>query len=133
MRMFLVLTVALALGGCASSPDDVRRSAAERTEATVEGNYQAVHRRLLAQARKCFTAGMITGSMGVEHELYTDIRQGTVSVVIYGGFGPMTFLVVDIEAIDEARSRVIATPAVSTWERQARKVPAWAAGTSTDC
>jgi len=121
------MIAALLCAGCAGTPEGVRENpGAQPTRFTRDENYQAVYRRLLAQARKCWAEGP------VEANLYQDTRTGEIAMALYGFMGGRTiFLVIDIAA-DGDKTRVIATPNYSTWDRSAKRVQAWAEGAS-DC
>src|SRR5262245_65809230 len=97
-----IMIAALLCAGCAGTPEGVRENpGAQPTRFTRDENYQAVYRRLLAQARKCWAEGP------VEANLYQDTRTGEIAMALYGFMGGRTiFLVIDIAA-DGDKTRVI--------------------------
>jgi hypothetical protein len=105
----LGLAACLALAGCASSTAlEVRQLGPEnRRSFTVEDNYQPVYRQVLTQARKCLQMSMLSNAqMVVTGDLYSDIREGTVTVALHALTGVKTYLVVDIKALGEKQSQV---------------------------
>jgi hypothetical protein len=111
----------------------LRQEAAGKYTYQFDSNYQQVYRTIVDRARACWQTGMITAQMVVQGDLYTDIRSGTISVALHGGFGVDTYLAIDIVAIGDARTVVHAYYAAQSWEPGARAVKAWVTGTSQEC
>ena len=100
---------------------------------TVQENYQPVYRKILAQERKCYQTGMITAQMVVQGDLYHDTKSGEITVALHGGAGVNTYQVIDIEAIDDMRTKVVGYYAVGPVEKYGRILKEWVLEDSKEC
>src|SRR5690606_22264719 len=96
-------------------------------------NYQQVYRTILDQARKCHQGGMITAQTVVQGDLYHDIKSGTVSVALHGGFGVDTYQVIDIKSISENESKVLAYYSLGSVQKQGDLLKKWVTESYSDC
>lgn len=127
------LAASCLLAGCfASTPKQFEEVAKSKTTLTVESNYQAAYRKVVTLARECWAAGMISGSMGVTGDLYTDIRTGQIQVGVHGGLGIMLLGVIDFQALSDSSTRVTISQRHEN-AHYAKQVRAWLAGTSEGC
>jgi len=81
----------------------------------VEQGYQQVYRTVLTNARRCWQTGMITATMIVNGDLFTDTRSGEISVTLYGGLGPSTYLAFDVRALSDTQTQVTSYAGLSSW------------------
>jgi hypothetical protein len=107
-RLAIALPGSVVLAGCfASTPKQFEEVARSVVTLDVASNYQATYRKVLTNARQCWSVGMIGGAMVVTGDLYTDIRSGQIQVGVHGGLGIMLDAVFDIKAVDEGNTRVV--------------------------
>ncbi|WP_345195012.1 BPTD_2524 family lipoprotein [Kistimonas scapharcae] len=135
MRMLtgIMLAVVLVAGCAPSSHQALTRDYADRQQYTVNENYQSVYRRIQANARRCYETGLITAQMQVRSDLYTDIREGVISVVLSGGLGIDTYLGIEVKAIDDDHTRVTVYNALSSWNKAQPVIRRWVENTGNDC
>ena len=96
----------LMLASCMTLSEQGFRDQGVKESFTVQRNYQDAYRGLSAEMKRCYQVGMITASTVVQSELFTDIRKGTITTALSGGFGNKTMLVVDIVSLDDGSSRI---------------------------
>lgn len=104
-----VLAVAAALvlqTACAPMSAQGIRDAGNTQSFTVPINYQAAYRILLDEMRRCMQGGLITATVIVHGDLFTDIHKGVITPTMHGGFGAMPLVVVDIVELDPSSSRM---------------------------
>lgn len=107
LRVIIFLTLISIVGCGPLTVRDLRDISPETFSFEVEGNYQAVYRKVLEPVRKKYGyGGQIQG------DLYSDIKTGTITVGMrpdatwmFPGIAGL-FLGVDIKAISENRSLV---------------------------
>jgi hypothetical protein len=134
MKTIAIASLAVLLSACAAgTPQQARDMGPERRVVfEVEADYQTTYRRIVEAARTCYQ-GMLNGSMTVNGDLYPDTRSGTVTVGLYGPFGPSLYQVIDIRGIDGARTEVMAAFPMGPVDKWGGKVRAWATATGTGC
>lgn len=119
--------VLIGLAGCApATTQGVRDLGAERTYRfdSNEG-YQKTYRTILDQARKCHQGGLITAQMVVQGDLYHDTMSGTISVALHGGLGVDTYQVIDVSAVEDNASHVIAHYSMGSVKKQGDLLKRW--------
>lgn len=127
------LAASILLAGCfASTPKQFEEVARSVTTIDVAANYQATYRKVITNARQCWSVGMIGGAMVVTGDLYTDIRSGQIQVGVHGGLGIMLDAVFDIKAVDEGNTRVVISQRYEQ-SHYTKAIRAWLAGTSDSC
>lgn len=136
-RIKTALTVAamaalVILAGCAPATMQGLREQGTHESFEVDQNYQAVYRTVIANARKCWQAGMITAQMMVTGDLYTDIQSAEVTAALHGAAGVDTYLGIDIKALGEARTKVT-TFHSATWGKAAQAVEQWFTKGHSEC
>ena len=99
----------------------------------VSENYQPVYRKVLAQTRKCYQTGMITAQMVIQGDLFHDIKSGVITVALHGGLGVDTYQVIDITAINEKLTKVVAHYSIGPVEKYGGILKTWVLDNSTDC
>jgi hypothetical protein len=124
--------VLICLTGCAVTPTELRNTTPDhRAMFTMQQNYQAAYRAILERQRACEQAGMITASVVVQGDLFTDLQSGTITTALHGGLGVQTMTVIDLKAAgDQATDVVIATAQPAA--RYAAGIQRWLAG-SREC
>ncbi|NYT38860.1 hypothetical protein ERD78_18910 [Allopusillimonas soli] len=127
MRALVIVAALVLLGGCAPATlDGVRNLGPESAYTfTAPENYQAVYRTVLKQSRKCHESGLITAQIVVHGDLYQDIKAGTVSVELHGGLGVDVYQVIDIKAVDDDSSRVLAHYSVGSPSQKGDLLKRW--------
>lgn len=100
---------------------------------TAPENYQAVYRKVLDQSRKCWQSSGIAAQLMVQGDLFDDIRSGTVTVAMHGMYGVDTYQVIDITAIDDAQTKVVAHYALGSVEGYGRTLKGWVLQDETGC
>jgi hypothetical protein len=122
------------LFGCAPATiQGLRENHAGKISFDVDENYQSVYRKVLTPARNCWQSGLITAQMVVQGDLYTDTRQGNVTVALHGGAGVDTYFTVDVVALSDSKTRVTVYHAFRNQERAAQAVELWVKENSTVC
>lgn len=128
------LFIVLLVSGCAPATiDGLRKDHANQISFHVNENYQPIYRKVLSMARQCYQTGMITAQLVVQGDLYHDIKSGSVTVALHGGFGVETHLVVDIDAIDEGASKITVYNALPSWNSASQAVREWVEDGATEC
>jgi len=129
---YLVLSLCFVAGCAPSTVQGLREKHHGRVVFEVQENYQPVYRKIVANARDRFQAGLITAQMIVQGDLYTDIQSGNVTVALHGGWpvGVDTYMTIDIEALSENQTRVTTYYALDTWRKDAKLVEEWVRGKS---
>ena len=100
---------------------------------TVPEGYQLVYRKILDQERKCWQTGLITAAIVVQGDLFTDIKQGTITTALHGGFGVDTHRVIDVLGMDNGSTRVTGMFALGPVEKYGRILKEWVVDNSKDC
>lgn len=109
MKRFLkivMLSGVFFLSACAPMSVQGIREAGNIESFTVAENYQAAYRLLVEEMRRCMQYGMITASVVVHGEVYTDIKKAVITPTMHGGFGAMPLFVVDIVEVNAGSARV---------------------------
>ena len=101
----LVLLVAV-LAGCAPMSAQGIRESGQKQSFTVSANYQAVYRTLTDEMRRCMQTGMITATVIIQADLFTDIRKGVITPTMHGGLGATPLFVVDVVGLEGDSSRI---------------------------
>ncbi len=129
------MLLTLLLQGCAPTTAGGVRALGEKNSYSFVApeNYQAVYRKVLRQERKCFETGLITAQMMVQGDLYTDIKSGTISVSLQGGFGVDTYQVVDISDINGKQSKIVAHYALWSTQKFGKLLKEWVLENSEEC
>lgn len=96
-------------------------------------NYQPVYRKILEQSRKCNETGMITAQLLVKNDLYTDIKQGTISVELHGALGVNVYQVIDVKYLEENKTEVKVYYAMASHSRHANTIPKWVTENYKEC
>lgn len=134
MRASVAAILLVMLAGCApATVQGLREQHAGKLVFEVEENYQSVYRKVITPARNCWQAGLITAQMVVQGEMYTDIRQGNVTVALHGGFGIDTYLTIDVAALSDSKTRVTTYYAFENSTGSAKAVEFWVKQNSTEC
>lgn len=136
MKKMMIVLLAGLLAGCATgSPQQLRNELAadRRYSFELDANYQQVYRRLVDVMRCRYTGNMISASMLVNSDLYTDTKTGTISVGMYGGLGAVIYEVIDLRALDNGGTGVVAIFPRGPVEKMGQQVKAWADGSDTQC
>lgn len=122
------------LSGCApATVQGLREQHAGHLTFEVGENYQSVYRKIITPAKNCWQTGLITAQMVVQGDLYTDIRQGNVTVALHGGFGVDTYLTVDVVALSDSKTRITVYYVFENQNKQAKTIERWVKQNSTDC
>ena len=130
----MLVAVVLLVAGCAPSTHQaLTHDYSDRQQYTVNENYQSVYRRMQNNARQCYETGLITAQMQVRSDLYTDIREGIISVVLSGALGVDTYLGIEIKALSDDKTRITVYNALSSWNKTQKIIRAWAENTSNGC
>ena len=134
MRFSLVLLM-LMLAGCAPTTlQGVRADASDRLTFTVAQNYQEVYRRISGPMRSCFqSGGMLGPSVVVQADLFSESRKAEIAVAIIGVAGTMYPFVVDVTALSEKATRVVASNWAKGWAVAGAKVQRWAVDGTSAC
>lgn len=135
LTSLVIAAVAVSVSGCAPSTATGVREMGPARQYKFEAaeNYQPVYRKVLAQARKCYQTGMVTAQMVVQGDLFHDIKSGVVTVALHGGLGVDTYQVIDINAVDENRTQIIAYYSLGPVEKYGGILKAWVLNNSHDC
>ncbi len=123
------------LSGCApSTAGGVREMGPTRQFIFVAPeNYQPLYRKVLDQERKCYQTGMITAQMVVQGDLYHDTKSAIITVALHGGFGVDTYQVIDIIAIDEKQTKIVAHYSLGPVEKYGQILKEWVLENSNEC
>lgn len=108
MQKLSALLLAI-LAGCAPMTASSLRDQGARQTFEVAGDYQSNYRILLDEMRRCMQGGMVTASVIVHGELYSDVRQGVITPTMHGGLGAEVLLIVDVSGDASASTRVTVT------------------------
>jgi len=120
------------LAGCAVTPTELRSTSPDhRASFSMQQNYQAAYRAILERQRACEQAGLVTASVVVQGDLFTDIQSATITTALHGGLGVMTMTVIDLKATGEASTDVVIATAQPA-ARYAAGIQRWLAG-SREC
>jgi hypothetical protein len=136
MKIIFTILLASLLVGCATgSPQQLRNElgADRRYSFELDTGYQQVYRRLVDVMRCRYNGNMITASMLVNSDLYTDTRTGTISVGMYGGLGTVIYQVIDLRALDNGGTEVVAIFPSGSVQKMGEQVKAWATGSDNQC
>lgn len=114
-----VIAVIAALGtlaACAPMSVQEIRATGARESFSIPGNYQANYRILVDEMRRCMQSGMITATVIVHGEIYSDIKKAVITPTMHGGLGASPLLVVDVleTGANETRIDVMSKSAGST-------------------
>ncbi len=131
---FLILLTCLLTACAASTPQQAREMSTERRYVfQVDADYQTAYQRIVDQARKCHQYPVGTAMQMVQGDLYPAKQSGTITVGLYGAFGPSLYQVIDVRGLDATRSEVTATFPMGPVEKMGGKVKGWANGSGTEC
>lgn len=129
-----ILAAGLVAGCAASTPDAARQMGPERRYTfQVDVDYQTAYRRILETERKCNQYPLGTAMQMVNGDLYPDTKSGSITVGLYGALGPSIYQVIDVKALDGAKSEVVATFPMGPVEKLGSKVKTWAASDNAEC
>lgn len=125
---------AAALAGCApATMQGLREKPGGSGSFEAAQDYQRVYRTVLDNARRCYQHGMVTATMVVQGDLFTDTRTGVVTVALHGGMGVDTHLGVDVKSLGENRTQVTTYHAMSGWSDSPAMVRQWVLDGSAEC
>jgi hypothetical protein len=127
--MFLIACSVLPLGGCLSTSVQELSQSGTRYEFNIKGNYQEVYRKILTNAKKCFSANSLilsTPIIGVEAQLYPELGFGEINDVTYSLTNFYRWSARIERSNDDAKIIVF-----SKFEQLATKTNEWARGSST--
>ena len=134
MKTISAILSAMTLVACAPATiEGLRKDHANSYTFSADENYQAVYRKILSTARKCYQTGLITAQMLVQGDLYVDIRSANVTVALHGGLGVDTYMTIDVSALNDEKTSVVVFNAFSTWNSAAHAVREWVEDNSTEC
>jgi hypothetical protein len=113
--------------GCApSTVQGLRENHSGRTEFEVQQNYQPVYRTILEQSRTCRQGFHGFVPTYVQGDLYHDTRRGNISVAQHNAiYGILTWLAIDVSALDDNTTRVVAYYTNDHWAPAAQAVEQW--------
>lgn len=106
VRALVAVVVASLLGGCAQMSAQGIRQTGTKHSFTVNMNYQAAYRTLSDEMRRCMQFGVITATVIVQSDLYTDIRKAVITPTMHGGLGAMPLFVVDVVGLEGDLTRI---------------------------
>lgn len=123
------------LEGCApTTAGGVRALGSQREFSFVSSeNYQTVYRKVLTQERKCWESGLITAEMVVHGDLYTDIKQGVVTVELHSGMGIDIYQVVDISSTKDQETSISAHYTFGSVQQYGGILKQWVLNNYTEC
>lgn len=135
MKKLIWILVASLVAGCAvSTPEAARQMGTERSYTfQVDVDYQTAYRRILETERKCNQYPIGTAMQMVNGDLYPDTKSGSITVGLYGALGPSIYQVIDVKALDGAKSEVVTTFPIGPVEKMGTKIRAWTTGYSSEC
>jgi hypothetical protein len=82
IRTLMAIAILLApLEGCSRTLQELRATG-EVVQFETNEPYQSVYRKIIDQARECYQFGLSTAHLAVQGDLYTDMKSGTVTVVL---------------------------------------------------
>ena len=129
--MFVVLFL---LTACApSTVKALKDDPSGRISFDVPLNYQGVYRTVLERAQTCYTSGLITAYTTAQGNLYSDIKEGDVSIETHGGLGISVYAAINIKSVSENETRVTTFYASSTWKNTPDIVANWIKNNSNEC
>lgn len=102
-------------------------------EFIVNDNYQPVHRKLLDQAKECWSTYLLTAQYVVQNELYPDTKTATISSEFHSAFGTEVYKLIEIREISEKQTQVITYWHRGNSEKLGEIVKRWAINNSTSC
>lgn len=132
-RELMAVVAAVTLTACTSSIGDLETSPdVFRLQADLDRNYQAAYRDLGATATDCLAAEMISASVVVDRDLYSELGFGEVTNWL-SNFGARDFYwKAEVHETSSGTSRISVwfAPGPNT-EKRARKIVEWAQGDRT--
>ncbi len=132
---FLIFLLLISLSACTpNTAGGVRASQSSKVITFVaDDNYQPIYRKILEQSRKCNEMGLITAQMIVKNDLFTDIKQGSISVELHGAAGVNVYQVIDIKYLDENKTEVKSYFAMASHARHAETIRKWVTENYKEC
>jgi hypothetical protein len=100
------IVLAATLVGCASAPSEIRTPSRQFTF-TVADDYQAVYQKAYDRARACYQMNAVGADITVQGDLHTDKKSGEIVMAWHNGLGGDAQRVIDVEAIDATRTKVV--------------------------
>lgn len=139
LARFCALVVLVVLAGCASSPEDVRRSAAGKVDFEIERPLAVVFEEISTRARQCIPRDVPDSPPGariqwiVQTRMNKDQSGGQILFLNRHMGMERHFMVSDFVSLGAARTRITTYYRHSPWERAANNVKGWVTGGSQSC
>ena len=126
-RLAFFCILSLLLGCAPSTVQGLREDHSGKISFEVSQNYQPVYRAILEQSRNCWQGSSIFTAPGtVQGDLYHDIRRGNISVAQHNAiYGILTWLAIDVSALDDNTTRVETYYTNDHWAPAAAAVEQW--------
>ena len=137
-RILSLLPVSLVLGflyGCAPPSANMVRdiSSSKQYIFDAEENYQPVYHKILDQAKRCLETKKYTARMMVQGEMHPEVQSGTVTVLFDGILAVDTYQVIDIYALNDNSTIVIAYYSLGSVDKYGRTLKEWVLDNSAEC
>lgn len=111
LQRLSILMAALAMAGCASTPQGLKDDPQAKRSFTVEGNYQAVLKRLVENRQECRHQPLIPlGQVILDVHHYPELREGSI-VEGASGVGTQIYVVITVKGDGQDQTTV------TTWTK----------------
>ena len=135
-RIAIIGLVALVAGCVTNNPSELREKTMGKYQLMFDENYQSVYRTIANNSRMCHESMVFPGTarIGVQADLYTDIREGTISVGMTSVVGHDLLFVIDVKYVEDNKSVVyISARTDGIAEDKIDAIEGWITRGSTKC
>jgi hypothetical protein len=125
-RSILAALLLAVLSGCTMTPTEVRNEG-DVYSYNADQSYQSVYRSIKRKANECWGVDLITGSVDIDSEMYTDIKEAEVTSSVKGMAGNSALVQIDIKSTSN-KTKVSVYTRYSSYSDVGKLTESWVHG-----
>ena len=134
LRFAAVFALVLGVSGCATSNfEDLKNNPKKVERFEVAVPYQQAYGTIVREARRCFEMTGAGGAIRVTGEVFSDTKKAEVTLGRQTGIGNVADLAIDLRALGDSRTEIIAAYQRDSTAGIVRAMRAWLESNAKNC